>query len=81
MGHRKVRRGHLSDPRREKRVMRGMRRPIDVAYNGGLNAAVYGWMMPPRLRSNPYPPGRRHDEWERGFAEADPMGEHHGRNE
>jgi len=33
-----------------------------------------------RGKRNPYPPGRRHDEYERGFNEADPMGDHHGRN-
>lgn len=27
--------------------------------------------MPPRLRQNPYPPGRRHDAWVGGFGIAD----------
>ena len=32
-------------------------------------------------RPNPYPAGKRHDEWQRGFGEADPLGAFHGRNE
>lgn len=31
-------------------------------------------------KRNPYPPGRRHDEYERGWRTADPMGDYYGRN-
>ena len=30
--------------------------------------------------NNPYPAGRRHDEYDRGYNMADPMGSYHGQN-
>jgi hypothetical protein len=37
--------------------------------------------MKRKPRGNPFPPGRRHDAFAAAFAQADPMGDHHGRNE
>lgn len=58
----------------------GMICPMRDAYDSGQNAAMYPRSMPPRLRVNPYPPGRRRDEWERGYNCADPLGDWHGDN-
>lgn len=33
-----------------------------------------------KVKKNPYPPGKRHDEWQRGYDLADPLGDWHGRN-
>jgi hypothetical protein len=35
----------------------------------------------PRHQINPFPPGERHDAFDRGFLQADPMGEWMGRNQ
>ena len=45
----------------------GMDHPVYTAWIEGQSFAQYGKMLPPRLQRNPYPPGRRHDEWDRGF--------------
>lgn len=52
-----------------------------MAYLEGEMAAVDPQQLPPRWRTNPYPPGIRHNEWNRGKANADPLGDWHGRNE
>ena len=56
-----------------KRYMRksGEECPLYIAYNEG-SALGYGGQhgLPPRLHKNPYPAGRRHDEWDRGFMSA-----------
>ncbi len=67
-----------ADPRREKRALG--RTTADAAL---YDAYVWGEANNMRRRpiSNPYPAGRRHDEFERGMANADLMGQHHGRNE
>ena len=66
------------DSRKEKRAFRkmGMSDPVMEAYYTGQDAA----MRPSRFHKNPYPKGRRRDEWNRGFTAADPIGDHHGRN-
>lgn len=70
------------DWRKEKRFWRKNGRTATYeAYELGQTAAVYGSMMPKRLRTNPYPLGIRHDNWQLGYDQADPMGEHMGRNE
>lgn len=61
------------DRRREKRYHR-MSQSVVAYYRGSSDG---DWMTAPK---NPYPPGIRHDEYERGFRSADPMGDHHGRN-
>lgn len=62
--------------RKEKKLERqmGVDNPIYIAYLQGQRAACE------RNPRNPYPKGRRHDEWQRGYESADPMGDHHGRN-
>jgi len=70
------------DPRKEKRALRklGMSDPVQDAYYEGEAAAEWGI----RIRINHYPPGKRHDEWERGFNSADstcPHLTHYGHNE
>lgn len=71
------------DRRREKRFFRknGMSDPLYIAHTEGEAFAYYGEKLPPRLCRNPYPPGRRHDTWQRAYDTADPLGEFHGRNE
>ena len=71
------------DRRRLKRLENkaGMNDPVMLAWYEGQTFAHYGRHMPPRLQRNPYPLGRRHDEWQRGYDIADPLGSHHGRNE
>lgn len=56
-----------TNPRKEKRFYRksGMSHPVYEAWN--LGQAVHHCYLPPRLRTNPYPSGRRHDEWQRGY--------------
>lgn len=61
--------------RRYERKMLGSDYPIVLAHYLGEGHHDAG--MPKR---NPYPSGRRHDEYERGYDLADPMGDHHGRN-
>ena len=66
-----------TDPRREKRAFG--RTSADAA---SLNAFYWGEDNARRRHpiANPFPAGRRHDEFERGMHIADPMGEHMGRN-
>lgn len=65
------------DPRKERRIFRHMGyTAVDDAYYEGEYAA----RERPDAR-NPYPPGRRHDAWNYGYRIADPLGDHHGRNE
>lgn len=64
----------LGNPRKFKRFCRrtGMSDPVYIAYCEGETAG---------LRDvNPYPPGRRHDEWNRGQNNIDPMGDMMGEN-
>lgn len=59
----------MSEVRKFKRFARkhGMEHPVYVAWSeGGVLARCGPQALPPRLRRNPYPPGRRHDEWNRG---------------
>ena len=65
------------DPRKEKRAFRRMGQE-DHVYFAWIAGQYHGDTGQPKR--NPYPPGRRHDEYERGYNEADPMGDHHGRN-
>lgn len=58
------------DHRAEKRHWRlmGADDPVYDAWSLGAMLAEHGpAALPPRLRRNPYPPGRRHDAWQRGF--------------
>jgi hypothetical protein len=66
--------GETYDPRRLRREARVD--AVYVAYLEGQNALYHK-----RKPRNPYPPGKRHDEWKRGLNLADPMGDHMGRNE
>lgn len=54
-----------NDPRKMKRMYRaeGLDDPLQYAYEWGHYAKMMKW--PTR---NPFPPGVRHDEWERGYA-------------
>lgn len=64
---------YQDDPRKLKRYLRRHCDPLYEAYiNGQYDAESR------RGARNPYPPGRRHGEYERGAALADPMGDHHG---
>jgi hypothetical protein len=58
------------DPRKEKRAFRkmGMDDPCEEAYRLGIYAMEFPkGVLPARLLKNPYPAGRRHNEWNRGF--------------
>lgn len=61
---------HNGDPRGWKRFMRknGMSDPVYEAFTYGEAMAIYGAAMPKRWLTNPYPPGRRRDEYDRGRA-------------
>lgn len=61
----------MSNSRKEKRFFRkaGVSDPVYEAWHAGQAYAMYGEALPLRLQSNPYPPGRRHDEWDRGNEE------------
>lgn len=66
-----------ADPRRIKRIERkalGM----DAVYGAWLEGQATGDAGKPYR--NPYPAGRRHNEFKRGYDLADPMGDYHGRN-
>lgn len=65
----------LPDPRKLKRHENQHQDALYEAFICGDQAGCYA--KHPR---NPYPPGKRHTEWDRGFKLADPMGDHHGRN-
>jgi hypothetical protein len=69
-------RSQHGDPRKFKRFMRESYHPIQEAWDLGSEAA---WDDPRKPRRNPYPAGKRHDEYERGKATQDLMGEYHGR--
>lgn len=58
------------DVRRAKKMERFLYHPLYEAYILGDEAAS---MKNPR--PNPYPPGKRHAEFERGKSDADPMGD------
>lgn len=64
------------DPRKVKKFERGLYNELEVAFGRGQSQPLYR-----KPRPNPYPPGKRHDEYERGLRLADPMGDWHGRNE
>lgn len=49
--------------------------PLYDAYIMGQEAAYVN-----KPKRNPYPAGRRHDEYEMGYNQADPMGNFHGTN-
>jgi len=49
--------------------------PLYQAYILGQEAAYAD-----KPKRNPYPAGRRHDEYELGYNQADPMGNFHGTN-
>lgn len=66
------------DPRKIKRIERKVF-GNDAVYGAWLEGQEAGDTGKPYR--NPYPPGRRHNEYKRGYDLADPMGNHHGRNE
>lgn len=59
------------DRRKEKRYERKVLvwGQMYDAYNMGLEVSnPWRGHLPPRLLRNPFPAGRRHEEWERGYA-------------
>ena len=57
------------DPRKEKRGFRkmGMDHPVYIAWLEGCAVAMGRFNPYINVRDvNPYPAGRRHDEWQRG---------------
>ena len=50
--------------RRTKKIERNARERVCEAYWGGLEDGRY------KRHENPYPPGRRYNEYERGYSEA-----------
>jgi len=66
----------IFDRRAEKRMLRKMgHTELYFAYNRGNDDAYRG-----KNKNNIYPPGKRHDEYERGYGIADPLGNWHGTN-
>lgn len=64
------------DPRKIKRMERRMLGDeVYYAYLAGTDLGERG-----KPYRNPYPAGRRHAEFKRGYDQADPMGAWHGRN-
>ena len=61
--------------RRWERKMLGSDYPVVIAHYLGEGHRDMGIS-----KCNPYPLGRRHDEYERGYDLADPLGDYHGRN-
>lgn len=51
--------------RRVKRWWAKQCSPLNEAYDKGYSARENG------LHVNPYPPGKRHDEWQKGHEDAD----------
>lgn len=64
------------DPRAEKRLL-GYTTSQGAMYEAWT---LGGWHGETGVHRNPYPAGRRHNEYERGHRTSDPMGDHHGRN-
>lgn len=59
--------------RKEKRFFgRRSDLPVQAAYDEGSCYRLFGR----KPRTNPYPPGRRHDEWNRGYSQAGMLDEH-----
>lgn len=60
------------DVRKWKRMERkaGADDPMYNAWIEGQDAAMYGPHLTARERRNPYPPGKRRTEWDRGYAVA-----------
>jgi hypothetical protein len=67
--------GHAVNWRKFKAYEKLHMSAVEKAYHEGGNA-VYS--RKPRI--NPYPAGRRHDEWNRGYNLSDPLGDYYGRN-
>lgn len=66
----------MNHPRKRKKHIAAMHSSeVQRAYVAGVNNSIR-----PNAR-NPYPPGKRHDAWNKGRVEADPLGDWHGRNE
>lgn len=67
------------DPRKEKILLRKHIPqavcPVRVAHDLGCEHAYSG-----KDHRNPYPQGRRHDEYKNGYESADPMGRYMGSN-
>jgi hypothetical protein len=66
---------NLRKLKRYENKMFGSDREVYRAWNLGQYDAERG-----NPKRNPFPNGRRHREYERGYDLADPMGDHHGRN-
>lgn len=66
-------RQHFGDPRKLKKIERNHGGPLEMAYYRGE------WDAEMRHgKRNPYPKGRRHDEYERGYKLADPLAIYYG---
>jgi len=63
--------------RQEKKMYRkmGMTHPVEMAWRLGCWNGESG-----KPYRNPYPKGKRHNEFDRGYHLADPLGDHHGHN-
>lgn len=67
-------RDHFGDPRKMKRYERKMLGDgVHYAFQLGMSDGE--WRKEPR---NPFPKGRRHDEYERGYRLADPLAIYYG---
>jgi hypothetical protein len=64
------------DPRKEKRALCCSTAEAAM-YEAWCLGGYHGELG---THHNPYPAGRRHDEYDRGFDLADPMGAHYGAN-
>jgi hypothetical protein len=60
---------HGGRPRKWKWFNRvnAMYHPVEQAWTEGQAVAMFSKDMPPRFKRNPYPPGKRHDAFERGL--------------
>ena len=65
----------IRDDRRVKKFENKQFSPVYLAWIAGQDQGERG-----KPYRNPYPKGKRHTEFERGYKAADPLGDHHGRN-
>jgi hypothetical protein len=69
------RRHGLGDPRADKKYFNQMHSALYRAYIWGDDDRTNG-----KDKRNPFPAGKRHDEYEWGYRNADPRGDWNGRN-
>lgn len=70
------------DPNLDRRKAKRFWRKVDQGHGSVYMAYVSGEEAATRITkpANPYPKGSRHEAWENGYKQGDPLGDWHGSN-